>query len=108
MINEPIKSVLTGLNFLDYKKGIELPNGSTIEIVYSKSSKHVIYSLEGSKRIYYEYEFIDNNIQNLLNKVSSLILHAEEKFKNTAADDIIKRAIPIFDLIFSLSESFNF
>lgn len=98
--SQEIKSILTGVTYRNYKKGTQIDNGKIVDTIFSKSSKHIIYTLEGSKRICYEYEFSSHETQNHLNSLSILILRAEDKFKNTAADDITKRAIPIFDLIF--------
>jgi len=100
---EPILSLRGEIPFSDYNINTKLKDGSTISIVLSKSSYHAIYRTVGSHKIEYEYSIPTQEIHEQLVVLLAEILRAEDKFKGTADNDIMNRAIPIFNTIYSNS-----
>lgn len=93
-------SIKSKVPFSEYVVGLRLDHGQVICEILSKSNSHVAYRLEGSRKL--RFECIRNS--DTLNFVSEIILLinlSEERFSQTAADEITQRVIPIFDLIFS-------
>lgn len=98
--NPEIRSIPSGIPFLEYKPGTELDSGNTVYRVLSVSQYHVVYKVKGLKNILYEYVPINHQVQDLVCTITSLINLSEDKFKGTATDKITARIIPIFSLIF--------
>ena len=91
---------LSDVPFLEYKKGLVLECGRVVSEVVSRSNSHVVYRVEGSRTLAYEYVLLSQEIQELISKITSLIHLSEERFHQTATEEINQRVIPIFGLIF--------
>lgn len=93
-------SIKSGVPLSEYVAGLILDNGQVVYEILSKSNLHVVYRVKGSRGINCEYAFVNLQTQELISKVTALIHLSEERFHQTAVDDITKRVVPIFGLVF--------
>ncbi len=95
------KSLLSNIQFSEYKSGTKIGNGNIVKNVLSKSGLHVVYQVEGKRGIAYEYVAPNHEVQNIIKQITSIIYLSEERFFSTASDEIGRRVAPIFHSIFT-------